>query len=180
MNKRLIEQHVKNWLQHFVVGFNLCPFAHPVISNNKIKYVVSEADTENVLLQNLIAELQFLDQHPEIETSLLIHPQVLSHFDDYNQFLDLADALITDQAYEGVYQIASFHPDYQFADTEFSDNENYSNRSPYPMLHILREESLASAIASHPNPEAIPERNIKKLNSLDHAELKALFKSCFN
>ena len=121
---------VKQWLEVFVIELNLCPFAKKEFKKNRIRFVVSEANTEEQLLIDLWDELQFLHSSEDIETSLLIHPSVLQNFDRYNQFLDHADQLLLELSMEGLYQIASFHPDYQFADTEQDDVENFTNRSP--------------------------------------------------
>jgi len=127
----------------------------------------------------LQAELEWLDTHPAIETTLLIHPQVLQDFDDYNQFLETADDLLDAMGFDGMYQLASFHPNYQFAETAPADVENYTNRSPYPLLHLLREQSLERSIASYPDAEQIPLRNIALMKCLGVARLKQLLRACF-
>ncbi len=122
--------------------------------------------------------MSLLNKDPSIETTLLIHPDVLQDFHDYNQFLNYVDKFLLDSGFEGVYQIASFHPDYQFDGTNADDAENYTNRSPYPMLHILREESLERAIAEYPDVEQIPARNVVLMNSFGRHKLQALFEGC--
>ena len=119
-----------------------------------------------------------LDKDPEIETTLLIHPHALADFADYNDFLALADALLVQAEREGVYQVASFHPHYRFAGTGEDDAENYSNRSPYPMLHLLREASVGQAIDAHPDIDAVPSRNIARMNELGRTHMKALLAAC--
>jgi hypothetical protein len=162
----LIENATRQWLEEVVIGLNLCPFARKELVNNRIRFVVSSTDSEGALLADLQAELRFLDEHPETETTLLIHPGLLASFDDYNEFLAVADELLELLELDGVYQVASFHPDYRFAGTGPDDAENYTNRSPFPMLHLLREDSVAQAVDSHPDPDSIPERNIALMQQL--------------
>ncbi|MEE9446564.1 MAG: DUF1415 domain-containing protein [Arenicellales bacterium] len=167
-------QPVKNWLETIVIGLNLCPFAQREFIQNTIHYCVSEANTETALLTDLHIELNRLIAQPKIETTLLIHSKVLTNFDDYNQFLNLADNLLETLDLSEQFQIASFHPDYQFAGTEFDDAENYSNRAPYPILHLLRQASLSHAIEHHPDVNQIPLDNIKRLNALGTEHMKQL------
>lgn len=173
-----IAEAVKKWVEGMVVGLNLCPFAKRELLADRVRFFVSEAETEEQLLIDLHSELNLLNDNTDIETTLLIHPEVLQGFSDYNQFLDYAEGLLMELKLEGVYQIASFHPDYQFADTERGDVENYTNRSPYPMLHLIREQSLEKAVANYPNPEQIPERNIALLRNLGRDKILALFQDC--
>ena len=142
-----------------------------------MRFSVTNAATDVQLLQALEAELELLSKNVAIETTLLIHPQVLADFEDYNQFLGLADGLLEQMQLDGVFQFASFHPDYQFADSHPDDAENYTNRSPHPILHLLREESLARAIEHTADIDQIPVRNIQKMNELGTERLKLLFKS---
>ncbi len=139
---------------------------------------MSDTITEQGLLVDLEAELELLEKDASIETTLLIHPRVLETFYDYNQFLDYAEGLLQQMELDGVYQIASFHPDYQFGGTEPNDPENYTNRSPYPILHLLREESLDRVLESTEHAEQIPLRNIELMNSMGSAKLSALLKAC--
>lgn len=177
-----IAESVKKWVEGMVVGLNLCPFAKRELLADRVRFFVSEAETEEQLLMDLHSELNLLndcsDDGVDIETTLLIHPGVLQNFSDYNQFLDYAEDLLMELKLEGVYQIASFHPDYQFADTETGDVENYTNRSPYPMLHLIREQSLEKAVANYPNPEQIPERNIALLRNLGREKVQTLLDDC--
>lgn len=158
----------RNWLVKAVIGLNLCPFARAVYAGDRIRYVVSGATTAEALLEALAAELEVLAEADEnkTETTLLIHPQVLGDFLEYNDFLEVADALVEDLGLDGVLQVASFHPQYQFADTESDDVTNCSNRSPYPTLHLLRESSVERAVAAHPDTEQIYRDNIKTLRQL--------------
>lgn len=169
---------VQNWVDRFVAGMNLCPFVKPELTRNRVRFVVSAANSEELLLTALHAELELLNNDQSIETTLLIHPGVLREFDQYNQFLNYAEALIIQMALEGIYQIASFHPDYQFENTDPTAAENYTNRSPYPMLHLLREESLETAIASYPEVEQIPGRNIELMQRLGKTELLKIRRAC--
>ena len=167
----------QNWLTKAVIGLNLCPFAKAVHVKNQIRYKVSDADTPEALLQDLIDELALLrDADPQqIDTTLLVHPATLTDFLDYNDFLDVVDATIIDMDLEGILQVASFHPDYQFEGTEADDIENYSNRSPYPTLHLIRESSLEQAVAAFPDAEDIYDNNIETLRKLGHEGWKKLW-----
>ena len=158
----------RRWLQRAVIGLNLCPFAKSVQAKDQVRYVLSEATTPDALLEDLAAELAWLnDTDPAVvDTTLLIHPWVLGDFHDYNDFLDQADAAVDALGLEGEIQVASFHPDYQFAGTAFDDAGNCTNRSPYPILHLLREASVERAVAAFPDPDAIVQRNIETLERL--------------
>ena len=158
---------------------NLCPFAKREWVQNRVRFAVTRATTEAQLLMALQAELELLQSDPSIETTLLIHAGVLQDFDDYNQFLNYADGLLVEMRLEGVYQVASFHPRYQFSGTDPDDAENYTNRSPYPLLHLLREESLERAISEFADVEQVPTRNIELMNSLGQEKLQALLQACF-
>ena len=163
-----IIQVTQAWLQHAVIGLNLCPFAKSVYVKNQIEYQVSTTSDENILLDELKLALIKLTETPAstIDTSLLIHPYVLHDFLDYNDFLYQADDLLHDLKLDGVLQIASFHPDYQFADENKEDMSHCTNRSPYPMLHLLREDSLDQAISAKPEWEEIVANNIVTMNNL--------------
>ena len=168
----------QNWLEQVVIGLNLCPFAKREFIKNRIHYQVCHSDKSTTLLDTLEQALTQLANNSEIETTLIIHPHVLHHFENYNDFLDLAEQLLFDQGYEGIVQIASFHPDYQFANIQLDDPENYTNRSPYPLMHLLREASVEKAIATYSNPEQIPEHNIALMNKLGERKLQQLIKGC--
>jgi len=166
------------WLRRAVIGLNLCPFARAVDVKDQIRYVVCDATDVEGLLATLCVELQRLaDTDPAVvDTTLLIHPQVLQEFEDFNDFLELADAAVEDLDLEGVLQVASFHPRFQFADTEADDITNATNRAPYPTLHLLREDSVDRAVAAFPEAESIFERNMETMERLGptgFAELKA-------
>ena len=160
--------HTKLWLERAVIGLNLCTFAKAVYIKNQIRYVVSDVQTPADLLADLIRELNYLQEaNPEkIDTTLLIHPDTLRDFLDYNDFLDVADATIEELDLEGELQVASFHPNYQFADAGIDDISNYTNRSPYPTLHLLREVSVERAVATFPEASDIFNKNIRTLDRL--------------
>ena len=168
----------RRWVEQLVVAFNLCPFAKRELVKERVRFVVSKAIDEATLLDELAHELALLNVDSSVETTLLIHPQVLQDFYQYNDFLEAADELLVDMGLEGVYQVASFHPDYQFGGTEPDDAENYTNRSPYPMLHLLREDSLSEAIDNYPEVDLIPERNIDCMNGQGVEKLRVLLQSC--
>ena len=161
----------KLWLERAVIGLNLCPFAKAVHLKNQIRYVVSNAATHEDLLRDLMRELEILAETPatNIDTTLLVHPYILTDFIEYNDFLDVADAALEDMDLEGALQVASFHPQYQFAGTQPDDIENHTNRSPYPMLHLLREASVVQAVSAFPEAEKIFDKNIETLRRLGHA-----------
>ena len=158
----------RRWLERAVIGLNLCPFAKAVHAKGQVRFVLSDATTPEALLAQLGEELLLLrDADPEaIDTTLLVHPGVLGDFLDYNDFLDLADALVAELGLEGEIQVASFHPDDLFAGTAPDDVSNFTNRAPHPTLHLLREASVERAVAAFPDPDAIIERNIATLDAL--------------
>ena len=178
MEHKTIIRAVKSWVETLVVGLNLCPFARRELSANRVRFSVTDSATEEQLLAELHVELELLNSDDSIETTLLIHPDVLQDFYDYNQFLDYVDGLLQQMGLEGVYQVASFHPDYQFGGTEADDAENYTNRSPYPILQLIREASLAQAVANYADSDEIPERNIALANSLGRDKMQALLDAC--
>ena len=165
------------WLEKAVIGLNLCPFAKAVQIKNQIRYVVSEALTAEDLLQDLVRELEYLAEANEekLETTLLIHPYALNDFLDYNDFLDVADGALEELDLDGILQIASFHPDFQFAETEIDDITNFTNRSPYPTLHLLREESIDKAVLAFPEAEEIFEKNIETMRELGREGWEKMF-----
>ncbi len=156
------------WVRRAVIGLNLCPFARAVDAKDQIRYVVSDATDPETLLATLCVELQRLaDTDPAlVDTTILVHPGVLADFEDFNDFLELADAAVEELDLDGVLQVASFHPRFQFADTEPDDVTNATNRAPYPTLHLLREDSVDRAVAAFPEAEAIFERNMETLEKL--------------
>jgi hypothetical protein len=158
----------KRWLERVVIGLNLCPFAKTVHAKRQVRYAVSSAQTSDAVLDDLERELRTLvAAKPEsVDTTLLILPYALTKFDDFADFLDLVEIALKVQGLTGVIQVASFHPQYRFADAEAEDMSNFTNRSPYPVLHLLREESLARAIQAFPDTAAIYEQNMATLRTL--------------
>jgi uncharacterized protein len=179
MDKQTVIDGTRQWIASMVIGLNLCPFAQRVFDGDRIRYVVSDARDEAALLKDLGDELSFLAaaSMAMVETTLLIHPRAFTNFLEYNDFLSVAEQAVADLGFEGEIQIASFHPEYQFADTDVDDVENYTNRSPYPMLHLLREESI-SALAENENRLLdIPRRNIEVLRALGKEKIQEQLKS---
>jgi len=172
----LVLEQTRRWLEKVVVGLNLCPFAKTPWREERIRFQVSQATDPQQLAEDLIEELLTLQTSAptERETTLLIHPDVLTDFLDYNDFLDLADQALEALGLDGTIQIASFHPDYQFADSDPDDPANCTNRSPYPMLHLLREASIAAATENLSDPDQIFERNIQTLRRLGKDGWQAL------
>lgn len=168
-------RRTRRWVEEVIVAHNFCPFAAREVARNSIRYAVNPESRLADTLEVLVGECETLDCDPAVETTLLICPQGFEVFEDYLDLVELADALLVEQGYEGTYQLASFHPDYRFADAPPDDAANYTNRSPYPMLHILREDSLERAIAAHPDPEGIPGRNIRYAREQGLAALRDLF-----
>ena len=167
----------RRWLERAVIGLNLCPFAKAVYVKDQVRFVLSAATTPEALLEDLARELLVLRDTPaaQIDTTLLVHPHVLQEFLDYNDFLDTADALVASLGLEGDVQVASFHPAYRFAGTADEDIGNYTNRAPYPTLHLLREDSVSRAVDACPDPDAIVERNIATLERLGVEGWRKLF-----
>lgn len=173
MDKQAVIEGTRRWITSVVIGLNLCPFARRVFDADTIRYVVSDAQGEETLLEHLAGELESLVSSPvgSVETTFLIHPRALQDFLDYNDFLDVGEQLVDALGLRGVIQIASFHPGYQFAGTDPDAVENYSNRSPYPMLHLLREASI-SAVATDPAELLeIPRRNMRTLRGLGKEQI---------
>jgi len=166
----------RRWLESAVIGLNLCPFAKSVYVKNQVRLVVSRARHADDFLEELDRELDLLVATPadEIDTTLLIHATLFDDFLDFNDFLEVADGVVEEHALEGVIQLASFHPKFQFDGTEPDDISNYTNRAPFAMLHLLREDSVERAVAAFPEAEAIFEENIKTLEKLGHAGWKKL------
>lgn len=164
----VVVDETRRWLEKAVIGLNLCPFANAVHVGGRIRWAVSDARDERALRDDLANELQLLvgADVATIETTLLIHPQALLDFGDYNNFLDIADEALAELSLTDVIQAASFHPDYQFGGTHPDDIENCTNRSPYPMLHLLRQSSVARAVSSMPDTNRIFERNIETMEKL--------------
>ena len=165
-----VTDHTRQWLEKAVIGLNLCPFAKAPHVKNLVRISVSQARHLDGFLEDLDRELQLLGNTPadELETTLLVHPTLFPDFDTFNQMLDIADATVVDNGLEGIVQIAPFHPDFQFEGTDSDDIGNYTNRSPYPTLHLIREDSIAKAAQAFPDASAIFERNIALLEKMGH------------
>ncbi|WP_043114817.1 DUF1415 domain-containing protein [Solimonas soli] len=172
-----IEAEIRQWLDDIVIGLNLCPFAAKPTRAGRVRVVVSEAREELDLLAELQLELARLDDTPpeQIETTLIAVPHLFADFAEYNDFLDQVDGMLDQFEWSGLYQVASFHPDYQFADTLPDDAGNLTNRAPWPLLHLLREDSVEAAIDSHPDVDGIPDTNIRKLREMSDATRARLF-----
>jgi hypothetical protein len=170
MSDQFIIAETTHWIERAVIGLNLCPFAKAVHAKGQIRYVVSAASTPEELAADLVRELEFLaEASPElVDTTLLIHPHVLQDFLDFNDFLDVADGTVEELELDGIVQVASFHPQFQFEGTEPDDITNCSNRSPYPTLHLLREDSVERAVAAFPDELDIANGNIATLEKLGH------------
>ena len=177
-NQQLIAT-TQTWLKTIIIEYSICPFAKRELERGSIRFSINhDTEIENCLL-NLMLECDRLDSDSNIETTLLIYDRAFTTFDDYLDFLELAETLMCEQGYEGIYQLASFHPDYCFEGAAQDDPANYTNRSPYPMLHLLRETSIERAVASYPHPENIPQRNIELARELGLAKMQVLLAACY-
>jgi uncharacterized protein len=180
MDKQAVIDSTRRWIRSMVIGLDLCPFARRVFEENKIRYGVTDAADEIALLEDLAGELKALasDAPSIVETTLLIHPHALGNFLDYSDFLGSAESLVKKLGLRGVIQIASFHPDYRFAGTIAGAVENFSNRSPHPMLHLLREDSITRVAADPTELLKIPQRNGQTLRSLGREKILELLDGC--
>ncbi|EGQ9888804.1 DUF1415 domain-containing protein [Vibrio parahaemolyticus] len=176
-----ITQQVEQWLNDVVIGLNLCPFAAKPQRNKQIKIFVSEATQEEALLEDILLQLIELSTiEPEkLETTLVVVPNMLQDFWDYNFCIDWVEGLIKQQDWEGIFQVATFHPDYCFGGAAPEDDENLTNRSPYPIFHLIREESMEKVLKHYPDPESIPDTNIARVSALSEEERKKLFPYLF-
>jgi hypothetical protein len=164
----------QNWIREVVVGLNFCPFAAKPFKADLIEYRVDDSDELAASLETFIASCHYLENNPELETGLVIYSQGYKDFEDYLSLVELAEKLLIAEGFEGIYQVASFHPNYLFAGSDEEDPANYTNRSPFPMLHILREDLLEIAIEKHVDVDAIPDQNIEKANQLGLEYFKKL------
>jgi hypothetical protein len=180
LDEETVIAQTRCWIERVVMQYNLCPFAHKPVQGGQVRYRVSEAKDPEALVQELIDELETLraSDAQQVETTVLIHPYVLEDFLDYNDFLDVVDQLLEQGGYADDFQVASLHPDYQFADTGPDDAENYTNRSPYPVLHLLREASVDRVLEKYPDPDAIPGRNIETMNRLGVEQIRQILHEC--
>ena len=177
---QVIINQTQKWLQTVIIAHSLCPFAKREFDSGRIHYAVSDAADLPEQLTCIIEHCAALDRDTDRETTLLIFPDGLSEFENYLDLIELANALLKDQGYEGTYQLASFHPQYRFAGSDETDPSHYTNRSPYPMVHILREASVEAALKRYPDPEKIPTRNIKLTQNLGLRAMKALLDDCYD
>lgn len=175
-DKEQVIETTKLWLERFVIGLNLCPFAKHPFKNDKIRYVVFEdSDLEKLTETLLIEANELIATTPSVlETTLIILPESLDKFEEYLDYLNMAEFIFEEVDLDGVIQIASFHPDYQFDETEITDVENYTNRSPFPMFHLLREDSITRALEAYPEVGDIPENNIDTMNKLGTTRVKQM------
>jgi len=178
-NEQVVVQAVRRWIDRAVIGLGLCPFAGEPVRSGRLRVVVSQARDDDALLRDLEAELMHLRDTPVevLETTLIVHPEVLGDFDQFSNFLPVADLAVRMLRLEGTLQVASFHPDFRFAESGADDIENFTNRAPYPCLHLLREDSIEAAVAGLPDPDAIYRRNLETLRRLGHAGWEALWVS---
>ena len=166
------------WIENVVIAQNFCPFAHFVYVNELIEFSVNKPGSMKAALEQLAQSLENLQSNSSVETSLLIFPEFVSAWEDYLDFLELAQSLLKQLGYEGIFQLASFHPDYCFEGESTDDAANYTNRSPFPMLHILREASLSEQIEHYPDAQQIPENNIVHARTMGADSLRSLLKNC--
>ncbi|MGY6277605.1 DUF1415 domain-containing protein [Methylomonas sp. MgM2] len=182
MTDQQVISATRAWLKSFIIAYNICPFASREHQRNSIRYRVARPENLENAVQILIEECVYLDANPETETTLLIFPEMFDDFEDYLDMVAIADRLLIVQNYEGIYQLASFHPDYRF-ETEVEDQEDpahYTNRSPYPMLHIIREDSIERALENYPDSDNIPARNIKLTRELGLKKLQSLLAATYS
>lgn len=171
----------REWIQAVVIGHELCPFAASVLGAGRVRFALSPARDPEALLGDLDAELARLLRTPvaDLDTTLLVHPDALIDFEAYNDFLDLGDALLRERGCDGVVQLASFHPDYRFADAPPDDPANWTNRSPHPMLHLLREQSVSDALSVYAgDPADIPAANAERLRRLGSGVMADALERC--
>lgn len=177
-----VERSTRNWLAQFVVGLNLCPFARPLLTSDQLRVAVCDADDSVAQLQAFLGELDLLQSVPESEiaTTVLVFSSALEEFDAYLDFLAQAQGLLSEAGLEGLVQLASFHPRYQFAGEPAGAASHFSNRSPYPSIHLIREDMLSRVLADFPDPEAIPAHNIETLDEIGVDELERRWRALFN
>jgi hypothetical protein len=178
----------KKWLETIIVKYNFCPFARKELDNDTIRYCVSELTSFDDLIELALTECKFLDEHPQTATTLMILPKGFDNFDRYLDLVDLIQSQVIEstlneqnvegKSYEGIYQVASFHPDYCFADSDKDDAANYTNRSPCPVVHFLREDDLSEALKGYPDPESIPDRNITFARRKGSKKMALLLADC--
>ncbi|WP_344799833.1 DUF1415 domain-containing protein [Litoribacillus peritrichatus] len=177
------ELQTRAWVEKVIVGFNFCPFAKKEVVRDSIRYAIfgyegSGRDVFFDALEEILKECRLLDEHSEIETTLVVFPKLLGEFEQFLDFLGFAEQLMIDNGYEGIYQLANFHPDYCFEGESQGDPSNYTNRSPYPTFHIIREETMEKVLANISDPEEIPARNIRVAREMGNDRLALILKGC--
>ncbi len=177
MNPNIVNS-IQLWLKTVIIEYSICPFAQHEFDNNRIHYCIDSSNSIEENAQLLIAEIQRLERNDTIETTLIIYPEQFIAFDDFLNYVEISDELLIMQGYEGIYQIASFHPEYCFADSDLNDAANYTNRSPYPMIHLIRESSIERVLRFYSHPEKIPERNIALTRKLGLSKMQTLLAAC--
>ncbi|MGH1441047.1 MAG: DUF1415 domain-containing protein [Cellvibrionaceae bacterium] len=180
MKSEKVRDACERWLKDIVVGLQLCPFAKAPLQKKQIRFAISDAATEEQLIDELIKECRYLDEHQETETTLLICSELLPDFFEFCQFIQWAESSLKKHDWQGIYQLAHFHPHYCFTGCDPDDAQNLTNRSPYPILHLLRETSLEKALERFEAPESIPEKNIQTMNAMSEAEKHRYFDYLFN
>ncbi len=180
VNNSAVVSQTKRWIEAVIIDLNFCPFAKKVFDQQTLFYKVVESEKTEEGLSIVIDECLRLDSNKEIETTLIIYPDMLEDFNDYLDFLELANQLLETQNYAGIYQLASFHPNYCFDGVAMEAAENYTNRSPYPMLHLIRESRLEGALETYPDPEQIPLRNIERAKKEGAGFFKQILKQIKN
>ena len=178
MNSDDIIAQTKSWVETVVVGCHFCPFAKRELERDTVRYVVIDEVKIEHCLERLYDECVYLDSNDGIETTLIIFSKTFVTFENFLTAVDMSEQLLTQYEYEGIYQLASFHPNYCFAGSDDNDAANYTNRSPFPMLHLLRENSLEKALENYPDPEQIPNRNVEKARTLGLDIMKAKLDKC--
>ena len=171
-----VERKTLAWVKDFVVGLNLCPFARPLLASEALRVTVCEANDDEGVAAALLDEIQLIQKasESEVATTLVVFPNALQGFDGYLAFLDGAQQLLEEMGLLGVLQLASFHPDYQFAGEPIEAASHFTNRAPFPMIHVLREAMVTRALETYPNPEQIPERNIQRLEGFGRERLQQM------
>ncbi|MDF1684007.1 MAG: DUF1415 domain-containing protein [Legionellaceae bacterium] len=172
-----IKQQTIAWIKSFIIEYNICPFAKHTVNQETFAIDIAQPDNVEQALETMMSTIVRMDENADIETVLLVFPDLFLNFDDYLDFVALGEELLSVSGYEGIYQLATFHPDYCFADALETDVSNYTNRSPYPMLHILRESSIEKAIDYYGDTSKIPDNNIETMHQLGLDKVKALLKN---
>ena len=168
MDRNAILEASQHWVQTFVIGLNMCPFARAPADRDGIRYTLARGQSEEEVLADLLHECQMLDEHPEVETTLLILPTGWSNFEEFMDFFTLAEAFLETTPHHEIVQLVSFHPNYCFADATADDPANATNQSPWPTIHLLRRADVTQAIAAHPDTHRIPARNVETLRAMRH------------